>query len=79
MSEEIEVVFEQEMELCFDGINLKKYKKGETYSPTHAHEKKMFEAFLEDGRATKPSREVKVKEAKPSEKIVKPKSAKSKK
>lgn len=69
-----EIVFKSDMELCYDGIHVKKYEAGKVYSPTHAHEKRMFEAFLADGRASYPS-EVKKEEPK-EEKIVNPKRTK---
>lgn len=76
MDEKTEVVFANDMELCYDGVNVKKYNKGEVYEATHAHEKRMFHAFLDDGRATVPTK----KEApKDEEKVSHPKQKKSKK
>ena len=77
--EKVEVVFENDFELMFDGINVRKYTAGKAYSATHAHEKKMFEAFLADGRAKAPVKES--KEVKPAdvEKVVTPKQTKKKK
>jgi hypothetical protein len=75
---DLQVVFSSDMELCFDGVNVKKYKAGEAYSPTHAHEKKMFEAFLADGRASVP-KQTKSEPVVEQEKIVKPKAKKYKK
>lgn len=71
----IEIVFNHDMELCYDGVNPRKYEKGKVYSPTHAHEKKMFEAFLADGRASIAGK-VKAPEA---EKVVQPKQTKKRK
>lgn len=80
--ESIKVVFSSDMELCYDGINVKKYSAGEVYKPSHAHEKKMFEAFLADGRASYPSETKSIEQPKEkevqSEKIVKPKQRKRK-
>lgn len=77
--EESGIVFEQDMELCYDGVNTKHYKKGEVYKATHAHEKRMFDAFLIDGRAKHPVKKAEVKAEKPKEKVVKPKQTKKSK
>jgi hypothetical protein len=75
---DLQVVFSSDMELCFDGVNVKKYKAGEAYSPTHAHERKMFESFLADGRANV-LMQTKSEPVIEQEKIVKPKARKRKK
>lgn len=71
----IKVTFKTDMELCFDGVNPKTYKAGKVYSPTHAHEAKMFEAFLADGRAQVPQEKVSEPQ---QEKVIKPKARKKK-
>lgn len=75
--EKIVAVFQNDMELCYDGVNPRKYEAGKVYEASHAHEKKMFQAFLADGRASLPSeKKVVVKEA---EKVVVPKQIKKRK
>lgn len=77
---ELEIVFSQDMELCYDGVNPRQYKKGKSYSPTHAHEKRMFEAFLADGRASLAGKaQSKADQPEPEkEKVVTPKQTKKK-
>lgn len=75
--EKIVAVFQNDMELCYDGVNPRKYEAGKVYEASHAHEKKMFQAFLADGRASLPSeKKAVVKEA---EKVVVPKQIKKRK
>lgn len=75
---DLEIVFNNDMELCYDGVTPRQYKAGKTYSPTHAHERKMFEAFLADGRASLPG-EKKADEKVETEKVVTPKATKKSK
>ena len=76
---DFKIVFKQDMELCYDGVNPRQYEKGKAYSPTHAHEKRMFEAFLADGRAELPGKEVKVEKPVEKEKVTTPKETKKSK
>lgn len=75
--EKIVAVFQNDMELCYDGVNPRKYEAGKVYEASHAHEKKMFQAFLADGRASLPSEKKAVVKA--VEKVVVPKQTKKRK
>lgn len=75
--EKIVAVFQNDMELCYDGVNPRKYEAGKVYEASHAHEKKMFQAFLTDGRASLPSEKKAVEES--AEKVVVPKQIKKRK
>lgn len=74
---DIKIVFDNDFQLCYDGLNTKEYKAGQVYSPTHAHEAKMFEAFLADGRASLPSEKKAEEKSVPTTKVVKPKQKKT--
>jgi len=74
----ITVKFKENQTLSFDGINIKEYKKGEPHQATSAHEARIFNSFVENGKADLVTGEKEVK-ATPSEtKVTKPKSKKSK-
>lgn len=78
--EKIVAVFKNDMELCYDGVNPRKYEAGKVYEASHAHEKKMFQAFLADGRAGLPGKEDKSEKSAPAkEKISTPKESKKSK
>lgn len=69
------IVFSEDQELSYDGINVKTYKAGETYEAKHAQEARVFDSFIASGRATQPKKTAKVVE---KQKVVKPKSKKRK-
>lgn len=71
------IKFKKDQSLCYDGINVRHYKAGEFYAPTHPHEEKVFQAFIDDGRGEecKVKEEMKVSQPKKT-KIRKPKSSK---
>lgn len=77
--EKLKVVFQNDFELCYDGVNVRKYTAGKPYSATHAHESKMFDAFLADGRAFVAVKETKEVAQADVEKVVAPKQTKKKK
>lgn len=42
----MKVTFKKDVELSYDGVNSKVYKKGEEYEANHAHEKRVFESMI---------------------------------
>jgi hypothetical protein len=70
----MKVRFTKDVELSYDGINSKVYKKGEEYEPNHAQEKKVFEHHVSTGLATLDKEEPKTVKTK----VTKPRQTKKK-
>ena len=47
----MKIKFKDSTHLSFDGVHVRKYEPGKAYEPTHAHEKRMFQAALDNGSA----------------------------
>lgn len=67
------VVFEKDQELCFDGINTRLYKQGQSYKATSPQENLVFLSMIDFGIAkeykdqveqVKPVKEIKVSKPK---------------
>lgn len=73
------IVFTEEKELCYDGVNVKTYKPDEPYEATNAHEARIFNLFVQSGQAKvyEPKKDEKVKEPENKEKTAKPKAKKT--
>lgn len=67
----MQVKFNQDQTLSYDGINTREYKKGEVYTATHAQERIVFEKAIYMGKAvtfaTEAEPNVETKVAKPKE------------
>jgi hypothetical protein len=69
----MQVKFNRDQELSYDGINVKLYKQGEVYTASHAQERIVFEKAVYMGSATTFMGE---SEAKVEAKVARPKSRK---
>lgn len=45
------VKFNEDFQASFDGVNIRTYKKGQVYSPSHAQESIMFRGAISGGIA----------------------------
>ena len=50
----MKVTFKEDQKLSYDGLNVKEYKKGETYEAQHPHEARVFESLVGSGVAEAP-------------------------
>lgn len=72
------IKFKKDTVLSYDGFNTRTYKAGEVYEANHAHEARMFDAFVRKGEATEADKpEVTVeKSPKTTRKVRKPRATK---